>query len=145
MAGTDSAIVAYSVCQGQPDTLKATVTGGAAPYIYTWYDTYNSSLPPFIGHSSSTVITPTFVVNDNISNQCGGCVPPYMYMFLKIWGCCPVLRPRSCHQSLNDCISCKSYRMGIYGVSTLTVTHSVYHICIHSPPALITDVIIKKE
>jgi hypothetical protein len=30
------------VCQGQLDTLKATVNGGVAPYTYAWYDHYGS-------------------------------------------------------------------------------------------------------
>ena len=56
-----SASASYSiVCQGQLDTLKATVTGGTAAYTYAWYDHYGSGQYGItlyhIGTDSNTVI-----------------------------------------------------------------------------------------
>ncbi|MEO8760239.1 MAG: T9SS type A sorting domain-containing protein, partial [Bacteroidia bacterium] len=60
--GTTSSL--NSVCQGQPDTLKANVTGGATPYTYNW-NCYNSAQNVFYGNPSVaifTIATPSFVI-----------------------------------------------------------------------------------
>ncbi|HWY38674.1 MAG TPA: carboxypeptidase-like regulatory domain-containing protein, partial [Bacteroidia bacterium] len=60
----------YTVCQGQPDTLKAHITGGTPPYTYTWHNSQDNI--DYHG-DTTTVITlytvPTF--------------SPYIYMYLN--------------------------------------------------------------
>jgi len=49
----------YTVCQGQADTLKATVSGGTAPYTYKWIDIDDTASHYPISNHANTVFNPT--------------------------------------------------------------------------------------
>lgn len=61
----------YTVCQGEPDSLFVSVSGGAPPYNYTWFNAHDNLSYP---GGDTTVIqlytVPTF--------------SPYIYMYLKV-------------------------------------------------------------
>ena len=84
----------YTVCQGQIDTLKAVVSGGTAPYTYSWIAQYGP-------HPNSTYYTGNnanaAIAMDTLSS--GG--PPYLYFYANI-------------TDSNNCVGSGSSNLNIY-------------------------------
>jgi hypothetical protein len=87
LPSVDSAkAVLTSICQGQDDTVKAYVSGGAAPYIYMWSNSLNiigahDSIVPF---TLTTVSTPSPALIGFQALDGNGCLSNYTNVFVSV-------------------------------------------------------------